>query len=263
MTLVLFFLLFIMIETVDLASAFQSTRPHGINIRSISLSSLNQIPLPSDGNSDSSDLLERAARLRKEIEELETKASSKRPKGEASQIVEKAVEYSDISDSIWTLSYRFSDQPEPSDDEDEGAMKQPRRFFRGKLTLHFRSDGYTDIVAQEALGTEMEKANIVKAWGWDIEESNEDGEQEYLLFSIDVGLPSSDGEKAVRRFYFQARQDKNTISQAISLTEGTVTIKKDVLQKSARWGFFSPAGILAQFRYVGDFIAKPSSVTAS
>jgi hypothetical protein len=60
-----------------------------------------------------------------------------------------------------------------------------------------------------------------------------------------------------QRFYFQARQTKEKQTNIVSLSEGTVTVKQDIVQKSARWGLFSPAGILAQFRYVGDFVSKP------
>jgi len=246
------------------ASFSPAGKPHR-NTAVKSLVVLNKIPLPSDGGkSESNDLLERAARLRKEIEELESKATTPRPRAETPKVSEKAIEYSSIDDSVWLLSYRFSDQPEPSDDEKatDDTIQQPRRFYRGKVVLKFLSDGYTEIIEKQSLGSESEKADIVKAWGWDIEESDEADGQEYLLFSMDVDF-ELDGERTRQRFYFQARQDKDTRSQAISLSEGTVTVKKDVVQKSARWGFFSPAGILAQFRYVGDFIAKPTSANAS
>jgi len=192
-----------------------------------------------------------------------------------SAAVAAAVQYTEVADSVWTISYRFSDQPEPSKDSDKAADKQPterRRFFRGKLVVKFRNDGYTDIVAQEALGAASEQAVIVKAWGWDSEQSSDDDdddgrEQEYLLFSIDANLQTldeGDGEPTTRtqRFYFQARQEKDTRSKTVSLVDGTVTIKQDVLRQSSRWALFSPTGILAQFRYVGDFIAKPYSSNA-
>jgi len=160
------------------------------------------------------------------------------------------------------LSYRFSDEPEPSDDElaADDTLQKPRRFYRGKVVLKFLRDGYTEIIEKQSLGGET--SNIVKAWGWDIEESDDKDGREYLLFSIDVDIEPN-GERKRQRFYFQARQDKDTMSQAISLSKGTVTIKKDILRKDERWGFFSPGGILAQFRYVGDFIAKPTEATGS
>eukprot|EP00957_Ditylum_brightwellii_P018591 1396807-Ditylum_brightwellii.AAC.2 len=64
-----------------------------------------------------------------------------------------------------------------------------------------------------------------------------------------------------QRVYFQARIDSvNNNDQEIVLKEGTVTIKQDLAEtkKMMNFGFFSPKGILAQFRYVGDFVAKPA-----
>jgi len=81
---------------------------------------------------------------------------------------------------------------------------------------------------------------------------------------MDVQLPASDpATKLLKngkdRFYFQARIDKSK-SGAITLADGTVTVKKDVSEKTkGMWGLFQVAGILSQFRYVGEFIAKPSS----
>jgi len=97
--------------------------------------------------------------------------------------------------------------------------------------------------------------------------NDDDGrEQEYLLFSIDANLQTldeDDGEPTTRtqRFYFQARQDKDSRSKSISLVDDTVMIKQDVVQQSSRIALFSPTGIFAQFRYIGDFIAKPYSST--
>jgi hypothetical protein len=228
---------------------------------------LNEIPQPAslDGNNPNNELLERAARLRKEIKELESQVTSKRPTPPSADTIETAIEYTDISDSVWSFSYRFSDEPELSEEDSKKDETRRRRFYSGKVVLKFRSDGYTEILDQEQVSGSAEsssrKVEIVKVWGWDIEESNEveDGESKYLIFSMDVNLPVLNGGTTQQRFYYQARLDQDPRSKTILLSKGTVTIKSDVVQKSVRWGFFSPAGILAQFRYVGDFIAKPAS----
>jgi hypothetical protein len=192
-------------------------------------------------------LLEKAARLRNEASDLESKLSPSRTTRRNEEPAAKpAPVYKTMDDSIWTFSYRFSDQPEPNDNENT-----PKRdFYSGKLTLLMQSDGYTSILSHEEQG--MSGLKILKAWGWDVEKSNdnETDDTDYLLFSVDVEVPSVGKEK----FYFQASQ---LVSDAgISLKEGTVTVKASASR--AGWGLFSPAGILAQFRYVGDFVAKPS-----
>jgi hypothetical protein len=203
------------------------------------------------------ELLDKASRLRQEATDLETKLRTEQegkpqrntPQGNKPDTpVCKRIE-----DSVWTFTYRFSNEPE-SNKEDEAEAK-PRDFYRGKLTVKFRADGFTDIVAQEP-GETSKALSIVKTWGWDTEASSED-KKEYLLFSADIKLPK-DGQE---RFYLQARQERE--GDAIVLKEGTVTVKRDVNDSSSPgfWGVFSGKGILAQFRYVGDFVAKPSRIT--
>ena len=200
------------------------------------------------------DLLDKASKLRQEANDLEStldSATRRRPGQEARGAPEPV--YQSIPGSTWELSYRFSDKPERK----EGTETAPRDFFAGKLTLCMKPDGYTDIVVHEPSGEK--KVNILKAWGWDVETSSED-EKDYLLFSLDVKVPSSDEEKT--RFYFQARQDGADEATGVVLKEGTITIKQDIVESGRSpglWGFFSPKGILAEFRYVGDFIARPSS----
>ena len=237
---------------------------------------LNEIPAQSldgsTGGADGNDLLERAARLRKEIQELERQVTST-PRPTTNQmgrnagvVAQASAEYTDIADSVWSLTYRFSDIAEPSEDttapDRVAGTEFRRRFYRGKVVLRFRSDGYTELLDQESFASfseSPETVDIVKAWGWDVEESDEpnDGPSKYLLFSMDVKLSQPNGETTQQRIYFQARQNQAARSQLISLSEGSVTIKSDLIQKSVRWGFFSPAGIMAQFRDVGEFIAKP------
>jgi hypothetical protein len=204
------------------------------------------------------ELLDKALRLRQEATDLETKLRTEQvgkpqrntpPEGTKPDTpVCKRIE-----DSVWTFQYRFSNEPESNKEED--AEGKPRDFYRGKLTVKFRADGFTDILAQEP-GEPSKALSIVKAWGWDTETSGED-KKEYLLFSADIKLPATGGQQ---RFYLQARQECE--GDTIVLEEGTVTVKRDVNDSSSPgfWGVFSGKGILAQFRYVGDFVAKPSRI---
>ena len=197
------------------------------------------------------DMLEKALRLRQEASELEASLSSSRSQRQsasASSPSKPAPVYTDMAGSVWSFSYRFSDQP----DDDDTGLSPKRTFYSGKLTLALRPDGYTDIVSHEP-GASGKQLTVSKAWGWDVERSQED-EKEYLLFSVDASVPSQD-EPEKQRFYFQAR--KETEGAGLSLKGGTVTIKQDVFKSNAsRWSLFSPSGILAEFRYVGDFVSK-------
>lgn len=243
-----------------------------------------------DKNAEADAWLDQAARLREQVQELEAEARQRTKTTATTSTTDSAnnapIMVNTIDDSVWTVSYRFSNQPETIDEDVKENDNTRRRFWSGKLTLRFRPDGYTDLISQECSGSISDSCRIVKAWGWDMElaEGEEDrgkGEdKEFLLFSIDVELPvaatvdtndtqtsaSSSPETVVQRFYFQARQDKASNGGALSLAEGTVTIKQDLVKNNSarRWGlFFSPAGILAQFRFVGEFVAKPAALNSS
>jgi hypothetical protein len=215
--------------------------------------------LPSD--EESAGWVDRAVQLRKEIEALEAAAITRRGSAERKSTpitpLVAAAEYTNVEDSVWVVSYRFSNEPESDLDDNER-----RRFFAGKLTVKFRRDGFTDLIRHESTGPKSELSDIAKTWGWDVEMSKDrkdnGAESEYILFSVDFNLASA-GENTdmmKERIYFQARVQRDDRTRIISFTEGTATVKRDVVQSSARWGLFSPAGILAQFRYVGDFVAK-------
>lgn len=146
------------------------------------------------------------------------------------------------------MTYRFSS--EPTSDDDDGSDKPIN--YSGKLTLTFRTDGYTDLISHEPSGTPS--LDITKVWGWDEEVSSEDDER-YVLFSVNT--KSSSGE--TERFYWQARIDTNQKNE-ITLADGTVTVKKNVEPPGGFWGIFNGGGILAQFRYVGNFGGKPTTV---
>ena len=204
--------------------------------------------------------------MREEIRALEAAAASTRDNRDASVVNSdsRPVAYTDIADSIWTISYRFADDPESENDSLEKAPL--RRSFSGKLRLKFRKDGYTDLLSQESVGSTASSCQIVKAWGWDVELSKDakndfKDEEEYVLFSIDVELPPSekdDQPPVKQRYYFQTKIQRDSQTGVLSFVDGTVTVKRDILQKSSQWAFLSPAGILAQFRYIGGFIAKPA-----
>ena len=187
-------------------------------------------------------LLETASKLRQEADAIRETLG---PPPLQQQALPPIV-YTDLKDSSWELTYRFSRDP-PSDKDEES--QEPRINYSGKLTVTFKSDGYTDLLSHVPSGKNT--LDITKVWGWDEEVSQEDN-LPHLVFSIntnDVG----------NRFYWQARID-NDRNGGISLADGTVTVKKDVA--SGFWGVFKNAsGILAQFVYVGNFGGKPVRVT--
>jgi hypothetical protein len=197
-------------------------------------------------------LLEKARSLREEASQLEQELRDSPQTAKASaSVVAPPPKITKLPDSLWTFSYRFSSQPK--DDDNKDAIVLPN--YSGKTTIRLLADGYSELVSQ----SDDSKIAIKKVWGWDEEYSRED-EQQYLLFSMDVTFPKSDPKfpGQSERYYFQARIDRNT--DQIELQEGTVTCKKDVSEKTnGRWGLFKVAGILTEFRYVGDFVAKPCS----
>jgi hypothetical protein len=201
--------------------------------------------------------LEKARALRDEAQQLETTLRETKPKSsvDVPTILKPPLKITDLKDSIWVLSYRFSSQPKDDNENDNNTIILPN--YSGKVTLRLKEDGYSEL-----LSLADDKLQIPKIWGWD-EEYSSDDEQEYLLFSMDVKIPKSDPSKLsdqTERFYFQARIDKDEADGAIVLQDGTVTVKKDVAEKTkGMWGLFKVAGILTEFRYVGDFVAKPSS----
>ena len=241
------------------------------------------------------DLLEKARKLREQAKSLEDKLDRKSTSPSSSSSVSPGSSQatrinppSEVEDSIWTISYRFSSQPEAEDDNrnDESSSFTPvqqqqtrqlrRTFYSGKVTLKFKNDGYTEVIAAENENySSKDVLQIVKAWGWDKEISNEDN-KEYLLWSMDVRFPTTDPDlpDQQERLYFQARvddenqgrtsQSPSSSSSILSLKDGTVTVKKDVAEKtSGWWGVFRVGGILTRFRYTGDFVARPSSSSSS
>ena len=214
-----------------------------------------------DDQSVAQQLMARAQQLREEAGALETKLRSERPLAVAghrasSTAVTAPVEYNTIANSVWKLTYRFADQPvnnnngrDENDDEEDSA---PVESFRGQITLRFQEDGYTEIIPSE---DDNGPVRIEKVWGWDQELEIKDGGRRYVLFSMDAKTPNKR-----ERFYFQAEVQKK--QGTIALKEGTVTIKEDLAKtkKMMNFGFFAPKGMLVQFRYVGDFIAKPVDI---
>lgn len=228
-------------------------------------------PLYMDKNSDdqmnteNAELLERARKLREEVslmeEDLKSRASPDTTLS-PSIIVNIPVEINNkqLEESTWTLSYRFSSQPVPKDNIENinEAQTRPIAFYSGKIDILLRQDGYSEEIANGTKNNKENDIEIIKIWGWDRETSRQD-DLDYLLFSMDVGFPPSDPElpNQKERYYFQARIEEE--AGGIVLKEGTITVKKDVTEKTGgRWGLFNVAGILTEFRYCGDFIARAS-----
>eukprot|EP00978_Attheya_sp_CCMP212_P005756 scaffold12862_cov55-Attheya_sp.AAC.2 len=159
--------------------------------------------------------------------------------------------YTDIRDSCWNVTYRFATEPIISSqtNDNEKEPEKPLKFFSGKLTLTFRADGYTDLVSHEGRGSST--LTFHKFWGWDEDISVEDSVR-YLSWSADVDVP----EEGISRFYFNARVDEDR--SELVITDGKVTVKRDLEAPRGFWGVFNAAGILAQFRLCGDFLCKPA-----
>jgi len=200
--------------------------------------------------------LEKASRLRKEALEIETTIERGEDVEDTYEQTKKEINYSRLEDSSWKMSYRFASEPTRNDSEEDTT---PKTFYSGKISIKFRGDGYTNIIDDE--GSQNESGvKITKFWGWDPEISSEDN-LKYLSFSADVLLPSSDPNYIAPgdpvRFYFETRVDKDPKTGVITLNDGTVTLKKDIEPPGGFWGVFNAGGILAQFRYCGEFLCKP------
>mmetsp|Transcript_11158 Transcript_11158/g.25852 ORF Transcript_11158/g.25852 Transcript_11158/m.25852 type:complete len:264 (+) Transcript_11158:169-960(+) len=206
-------------------------------------------------------LRDSAAQLRKEAEELEAQLIQKDRRRNATRPMTTAPpSYTTLKNSTWTLTYRFASDAAPSEEEKKKKTrsKDPpsrRDVYSGRLTLTFRPDGYTDVLEHEATGTNP--LTFTKVWGWDPETSDNG---ELLLFSSTAKLPETDAtnpNKAIR-FYWEARVDEHPNTGALSLVEGSVTIKKDIEVGGGLFGIFDTGGILAEFREVGYFVSRPS-----
>ena len=208
-------------------------------------------------------LRQKAIQLRAEADAAEKQLSptrSSRQAAAAMDTAEAAVEYFDLKDSCWEISYRFANEPENKDDDNDDNSKNKvlRKFYSGKVQLQFLSDGYTtNLSTKSNEGVSEQQAIINKVWGWDLEVSDQDS-LSYILFSADITLPPPIGTS--ERFYFQARVDGDASEgEALSLVDGSVTVKRDISAPgSGWWGIFKGAdGILAQFRQLGEFKCRP------
>lgn len=220
----------------------------------------------SESSDEVSRLRETAEKLRREAQDLEdelldTPSSLMRrdtiaADGALSTTPKRAV-YTDMKDSVWTMTYRFASDPPPKETDED--PDRPVSNYSGKLKLKFRSDGYTDLLSHEPTGEN--RLQFAKVWGWDQEVSSED-DKTYVLFSTNVELPSTDLTlpNESLRCYWQAMLESSGSSAGLSLTEGTVTVKKDIEPPGGFWGIFNAGGILAQFRYVGNFVSRADLV---
>lgn len=210
---------------------------------------------------DSDELLETASRLRKEAEVMEESMRGKRnapnPGSHSSLKTSSSTSppaiYTSLEDSSWTISYRFASDAISTDDDKDEDVKVI--YYSGKLNIQLTDDGYTNMLEKD---DDSSKIKFIKTWGWDEENSKED-DLDYLLLSADVMLPESDPNhsKTPTRYYFQTQVNRDSRSGEISLIDGTVTLKKDVEPPGGFWGVFNGGGILAQFRYCGEFLMKP------
>ncbi len=219
---------------------------------------------------DSEDLLEAASRLRKEAEAMEESMKGRRKVDYSNAEVKTSLPppavYTSLGESSWIISYRFaSDAVSKDDDDDDNAEVNDVKntFYSGKLKIQLTNDGYTNMLEDKdggdsQSGVSSKKIRFTKIWGWDEEQSKED-ELDYLLFSADVIIPESDPkfENKPIRFYFQTQINRDSKTGEISLSDGTVTLKKDIKPPGGFWGVFNGGGILAQFRYCGEFLMKP------
>ena len=197
----------------------------------------------------SKDLLA-ASKLRADTFIAEQKLRKDRPAPDVSDVarIEEAYKCTDLRGSSWEMTYRFSNEPESRDEE--VASEVDRTFYSGKIQLRFLEDGYTTIIGRTY--DKVESPSFEKIWGWDVETSNEDS-LDYLLFSADVQLPTP--IESMDRFYFQARVEED--NGFYTLSDGSVTVKRNISPPGGFWELFSGEGILAQFRIVGEFKCKP------
>lgn len=250
---------------VSVPSQVNAFAPSGLFVPSHwkSATAVHEAPASSEADR----LRESAEKLRKEVEDLQAElrskpvADTKEDNGggvnaKTAKSSTSTVTYSSLKDSVWTLTYRFASDPPPQDgDKDQDRVVST---YSGKMKVRFRPDGYTDFVSHDPTGET--RVQMAKVWGWDEEKSAEDG-QRYLLFSTNVQLPPTDLSlpNESLRCYWQARLERSK-DNTISLADGTVTVKKDVEPPGGFWGVFNAGGILAQFRYVGDFLIKPDEL---
>ena len=241
----------------------------GLNVNGLAVAAGEDDKYDDDDVRDdpSAELLMRAQRLREEAEALEsslvrggagTAPERVTAKGESGGRREASYEF--LSDSIWTVSYRFAADPPPEEGEenvgeDDGPVAR-QVYYSGRVDIRLRSDGFTDIVGDAG----VMNIRYTKFWGWDEEISNLDNEK-YLMFPADVYLPESDrraesSKDGIERFYFNARVELNYRTGEISLSDGTVTVKRDV-KPPGGWGIFGGQGILAEFKRVGEFKCRP------
>ena len=255
---------------------------------------ITNIPIALNSNrnpNDSSDIntnelskeyLDKASKLRKEVEQLESNTTrlSKEKQQQQQQQRQTDVSYATLDDSMWIISYRFSSDPisqgndNENNDNDKNGDTTPtvNTFYSGKIPILLKGDGYTELLNIESDSNINSKNNISfqKMWGWDEELSREDGDdaKTFLSFSADILLPPSDinynpkQPDTPSRFYFNAQVETNSKNGEISLKDGTVTLKRDVASPAGGggfWGIFNAGGILAQFRYCGEFLMKLTS----
>ena len=180
-----------------------------------------------DNNDNSKDeevnqYLDKATKLRKEAEELEAvmrnrdSSSTTLEKPNSESDLRKVVSYKSLNDSTWMISYRFASDPVLRDNDsnasDENAESYVKpTFYSGKVSIRLKDDGYTELLNSPNDDKDSPSSSSTisyeKFWGWDEETSREDGKQ-YLSFSADLKLPSTDPNYQSgnsNRFYFNSQ----------------------------------------------------------
>jgi hypothetical protein len=206
------------------------------------------------------EMLAQAALLRAEANQLSLEVEERRRHGTSIMLnatipLLSPIEYSDMADSLWTITYRCASSPMISNEPSDYRNNITTTFYQGTVDLRFRSDGYTDLVAQQVSHSSPSLV-FTEAWGWDVETSTQDN-MDYLLFAIDAYVTDAD-PNTIQRYYWQAREDRDRNTNLIAFQDGNVAVKRDVRKSSnSIWGAMFPPGIMAQFCYIGDFILKP------
>jgi hypothetical protein len=189
----------------------------------------------SGASEDATKLREAAARIRAEVEELEKSASpNRKPIAVAVPSLRPAAQFPlTIRDSCWRIKMEIAGTK-----EERGLKKSPVQ-----VSFSCQLQDEDNIVVVEENNKYIERGFV---WSPDRE-----SDKVYVAFDVRVvGL----GLVPDGKIYLNARVDQ-TPDGRYSLADGVVTIKQ--VQQGRGFGFFSFAGILAEFKVVGSFEATP------
>lgn len=106
-------------------------------------------------NDETEDMLEKARKLREEATFLEEQIKPARQIFQGDESASKPVVYTDLSDSVWQVTFRVRDESS----EDDAALQRKLKSVGGNAVIKLKSDGYTEIIENKDFFT--------KFWGWD------------------------------------------------------------------------------------------------